>query len=64
MAGMLDAPTVNIRDDKSSQIWPLSGPSSWYPNMTFLYLQQRPWPEVFAEVRGRLEQIMSAAASL
>lgn len=64
MAGMLDALTVHIRDDKSSQIWPLSGQSPWYPNMIFLYRQQRPWPEVFAEARGRLEQIMSAAASL
>jgi hypothetical protein len=64
MAGMLDAPIVHIRDDKSSQIWPLSGPSPWYPNMTFLYRQQRSWPEVFADARGRLEQIMSAAAAL
>ena len=63
MAGMLDAPTVHIRDDKSSQIWPLSGPSPWYPDMIFLYKQQRPWSDVFAEARIRLEQMMSAAAS-
>ena len=31
MAGMLNAPTLHIRDDKSSAIWPQSGPSPWYP---------------------------------
>ena len=46
MAGMLGTPTLHIRDDKSSQIWPLSGPSPWYPDMVFLYKQQRPWSDV------------------
>jgi hypothetical protein len=64
MAGTLNAPTVHIRDDKSSQIWPLSGPSPWYPGMMFLYKQQRPWSDVFVEARDRLEQITSTAASL
>jgi hypothetical protein len=63
MAGMLGAPTLHIRDDKSSQIWPLSGPSPWYPNMVFLYKQQRPWSDVFAEARSRLEQIIPAVES-
>ncbi len=54
MAGMLGAPTVHIRDDEASQIWPQSGPSPWYPDMTFLYKQHRPWPEIFAEARTSL----------
>ena len=62
MAGMLDAPTLHIRDDKASAIWPQSGPSPWYPRMMFLYKEQRPWPEVFVEVRSRLEHMMSNAA--
>ena len=33
------------------------------PSMMFLYKQQRPWPDVFAEARSRLEQMMSTAAS-
>ena len=57
MAGMLGVPTVHIRDDNfSSAIWPRSGPSPWYPNMIFLYRGRRPWSEVFAEARTRLEQ--------
>ena len=63
MAGMLNVPTLHIRDDKSSQIWPLSGPSPWYPSMIFLYKQQRPWSDVFVEARDHLEQITSTAAS-
>ena len=63
MAGMLGVPTVHIRDDKASAIWPQSGQSPWYPSMTFLYKQQRPWPEVFGEARNRLEQMMSATAT-
>ena len=57
MAGMLGVPTVHIRDDNlSSAIWPRSGPSPWYPDMIFLYRERRPWSEVFAEARTRLEQ--------
>jgi hypothetical protein len=63
MAGMLVTPTLHIRDDKSSQIWPLSGPSLWYPDMVFLYKQQRPWSDVFAEARSRVEQMLAAVAS-
>jgi hypothetical protein len=37
-----------------------SGPSLWYPSMTFLYKQQRPWADAFAEARSYLEQMMSA----
>jgi hypothetical protein len=59
MAGMLRAPTVHIRDDKSSQIWPESGASPWYPGMIMLYKEHRPWSEVLAEGRARLEQIIS-----
>jgi hypothetical protein len=60
MAGMLGVPTVHIRDDKlSSAIWPRSGPSPWYPDMIFLYRERRPWSEVFAEARTRLEQAIS-----
>ena len=64
MAGMLDAPTLHIRDDKASAIWPQSGPSPWYPRMMFLYKQRRPWPEVFAEAKRRLEHMMSNAGSI
>ena len=56
MAGMLGVPTLHIRDDKGSAIWPASGPTPWYPRMTFIYKQQRPWPDLFAEVRSHLEQ--------
>ena len=59
MAGMLGVPTVHIRDDNfSSAIWPRSGPSPWYPDMIFLYRGRRPWSEVFAEARTRLEQLI------
>lgn len=63
MAGMLGTPTLHIRDDKSSQMWPLSGPSPWYPDMVFLYKQQRPWSDVFVEARSRVEQMLAAVAS-
>jgi hypothetical protein len=60
MAGMLAVPTVHIRDDNlSSAIWPRSGPSPWYPDMIFLYRERRPWSELFAEARTRLEQVIS-----
>jgi hypothetical protein len=60
MAGMLGVPTVHIRDDNlSSAIWPRSGPSPWYPDMIFLYRERRPWSEMFAEARTRLEQVIS-----
>ena len=59
MAGMLRAPTVHIRNDKSSQIWPESGPSPWYPDMIMLYKEHRSWSEVLAEARDRLELILS-----
>jgi hypothetical protein len=59
MAGMLGMPTLHIRDDKASQIWPETGPSPWYPDMTFVYKQHRPWSKVFVEVRTRLEQMFS-----
>ena len=60
MAGMLGVPTVHIRDDNlSSAIWPRSGPSPWYPDMIFLYRERRPWSELFAEARTRLEQAIS-----
>lgn len=59
MAGMLGVPTLHIRDDKASAVWPQSGPSPWYPDMIFLYQQGRPWPQVFAEGKTRLEQMLS-----
>jgi hypothetical protein len=55
-AGMLGVPTVHIRPDKPSAIWPSSGSSPWYPGMTFLYRQRRPWSEVFAEARAHHER--------
>ena len=62
MAGMIGVPTVHIRDDKFSNSWPLSGPSGWYPDMPFLYRQHRPWPEVLAEARMRVERMISTPA--
>jgi hypothetical protein len=58
MAGMLGVPTLHIRDDQASQIWPQAGPSPWYPDMTFVYKQHRAWPDVFVEVRSRLEPML------
>jgi hypothetical protein len=57
MAGMLERPTLHIRGDRASQIWPRFGASPWYPDMIQLYKQQRPWSEAFAEARTRLEQM-------
>ena len=60
VAGMMGVPTVHVRDDNlSSAVWPRSGPSPWYPDMIFLYRERRPWLEVFAEARTRLEQAIS-----
>ena len=59
MAGMLGTRTLHIRGDKASAIWPQAGPSPWYPDMIFVYKQHRPWSEAFAEVRNRLEQMLS-----
>ena len=59
---MAGVPTVHIRDDKFSNSWPLSGPSGWYPDMPFLYRQHRPWPEVLAEARMRVERMISTPA--
>jgi hypothetical protein len=60
MAGMLEVPTLHIRDDMASAIWPESGSSPWYPSMIFLYKQQRPWSAVFADARSDLEQLFSS----
>jgi hypothetical protein len=60
MAGMLGRPTLHIRDDKASAIWPRGGSSPWYPEMVFVYKQGRPWSELFVEVRRRLEDMLSA----
>ena len=57
-AGMLAVPTIHIRPDKASAIWPSSGPSPWYPGMTFLYRQGRPWAHVFAEAREHLARML------
>jgi hypothetical protein len=60
VAGMMGVPTVHVRDDNlSSAVWPRSGPSPWYPDMIFLYRERRPWSEVFAEAKARLEQVLS-----
>jgi SAM-dependent methyltransferase len=59
MAGMLGTTTLHIRNDKASEIWPRAGSSPWYPDMTFLYKQHRPWREAFAEAKTRLEQTFS-----
>ena len=62
VAGMMGVPTAHVRDDNlSSAVWPRSGPSPWYPDMIFLYRERRPWSEVFAEARTRLEQVISTA---
>ena len=62
MAGMLNVPTLHIRDDKPSAIWPESGSSPWYPSMIFLYKRRRPWPKVLADARRRLQQMTSTMA--
>jgi hypothetical protein len=59
MAGMLEKPTLHIRGERAAQIWPRFGESPWYPDMTFVYKQQRSWSEAFAEARTRLEQMFS-----
>jgi hypothetical protein len=64
MAGMLGVPTLHIRDDDAYAIWPASGPSPWYPDMLFLYKQQRPWKEVFEEARTSLERMLPTATSM
>ena len=61
LAGMLGVPTAHIRDDNlSSAIWPRTGTSPWYPDMIFVYRERRPWAEVLAEARTRLEQVISS----
>jgi hypothetical protein len=62
MAGMLATPTLHVRADKASAIWPRAGSSPWYPDMIFLYKQHRPWPDMFAEARTRLEQMLLSHA--
>jgi hypothetical protein len=59
VAGMLGMPTLHIRGDKGSAIWPQAGPSPWYPDMIFVYKQHRPWSGAFAEASDRLEQVLS-----
>jgi hypothetical protein len=61
MAGMLGVPTVHVRDDAASAIWPRFGRSPWYPDMIFLYREGRVWTEVFAEARAHVENIVAAA---
>jgi hypothetical protein len=53
VAGMMGVPTVHVRDDNLS-----SAMSPWYTDMIFLYRERRPWSEVFAEARTRLEQVI------
>lgn len=60
MAGMLGVPSAHIRDDNlSSAIWPRTGPSPWYPDMIFVYRERRPWGDVLAEARTRLEEVIA-----
>jgi hypothetical protein len=59
MAGMLGVPTAHLRDDNlSSAIWPRTGPSPWYPDMIFVYRERRPWADMLAEAKTRLEKVI------
>jgi hypothetical protein len=64
MAGMLGVPTMHICDDRFPSSWPPSGASSWYPDMVFLYKQNRSWSDVLAEAAKRLEQMAFASADV
>ena len=52
MAASLGIPTLQIRDDNSYGIWPLEGPSPWYPDLVTVQKRGRPWPVAMAEVRS------------
>lgn len=58
VAGDLGIPAILIRDDRPYGMWPISGPTPWYPGMTILYKEDRPWPTVFAEARERLDHLL------
>jgi hypothetical protein len=56
---MLGVPTAHLRDDNlSSAIWPRTGPSPWYPDMIFVYRERRPWADMLAEAKTRLEKVI------
>jgi hypothetical protein len=60
VAGDFGIPAILIRDDSFYGIWPLSGPTPWYPSVTIVYKNGRPWPTVFAEAREQLDHLLSA----
>ena len=59
MAASLGVPTIQIRDDNSYGIWPLDGPSPWYPDLVAVRKNGRSWPVVMAEVRDRLQAMLA-----
>lgn len=63
VAGDFGVPAILIRDDSFYGIWPLSGPTPWYPSVTIIYKDGRPWPTVFAEAREQLDHLLSAGVS-
>ncbi len=63
VAGDFGIPSILIRDDRFYGMWPISGPSPWYPGVTILYKQGRPWPTVFDEARERLDHLLSTVAA-
>jgi hypothetical protein len=57
MAGALGTRAYVLVEEirKTRLEWPLRGETvSWYPSMTLVRKFQRPWPEVFEDVRLRL----------
>ena len=59
VVGDLGIPAILIRDDRFYGIWPIIGPTPWYPGVTIIYKNGRPWPTVFAEARERLDRLLS-----
>jgi hypothetical protein len=60
VAGDFGIPAVLIRDDRFYGIWPLAGPTPWYPSIAIVYKNGRAWVDVFSEARERLEQLLAS----
>jgi hypothetical protein len=59
VAGDFNVPTILLREDNAYGMWPISGATPWYPDMTIIYRHSRPWSLVLTEAKQYLDRILA-----
>jgi hypothetical protein len=64
LAGALNVPAVVLVDDRFHTVWPVTSRTTpWYPSVTVLLNNGRPWSEVLAEAGQELTRIIDVSNS-